>query len=301
MKKALLYVAFIAGSFYLISCEKEVNFNLPASISEKVVVEGGIELGTPPLVLLTNSFGFFSKLDLSTLQNAFISDAQVSVSDGSRTVNLREYSIDTLGNFYKFYSVDSSNAADLTFIGQAGKSYQLKIVVDGKTYESTTTIPQPVSAAFDSIWSEPFENPDPEHPEYRRVMVRYNDPPELGNRFRIFIQQNNRAFTAGRFSTLDDNITNGTTTTLDFYNVLSPMDTSTQDGRFAFLPDDVVTIKFSAIDKATYDFWQTLDFSVGTTGNPFSTPVKVPSNISNGALGIWAGYAPTYKTVTVKE
>ncbi|OJV52210.1 MAG: hypothetical protein BGO31_00635 [Bacteroidetes bacterium 43-16] len=301
MKKALLYVAFITGSFYLISCEKEVNFNLPASISEKVVVEGGIELGTPPLVLLTNSFGFFSKLDLSTLQNAFISGAQISVSDGSRTVNLREYSIDTLGNFYKFYSVDSSNAADLTFIGQAGKSYQLKIVVDGKTYESTTTIPQPVSAAFDSIWSEPFENPDPEHPEYRRVMVRYNDPPELGNRFRIFIQQNNRPFTAGRFSTLDDNITNGTTTTLDFYNVLSPMDTSTQDGRFAFLPDDVVTIKFSAIDKATYDFWQTLDFSVGTTGNPFSTPVKVPSNISNGALGIWAGYAPTYKTVTVKE
>lgn len=301
MKKVLLYCAVVAGFFSFMSCEKEVNFNLPASISEKIVVEGGIEIGTPPVVLLTNSFGFFSKLDLGTLQNAFISGAQISVSDGSRTVNLREYAIDTLGNFYKFYSVDSANIADLTFIGQAGKSYQLKIVVDGETYEAVTTIPQPAHAAFDTIWSEPFETPDPEHPEYRRVMVRYNDPPELGNRFRIFIRQNSRPFLAGRFSTMNDDIINGTSTDLDFYNVLNPMDTSTAEGRFAFLPDDTVTIKFSAIDKTTYDFWQTLDFSVGTTGNPFSTPVKVPSNISNGALGIWGGYAPTFKTVIVRE
>lgn len=301
MKKALLYFTAIVGFCAFISCEKEVNFNLPASISEKVVVEGSIEIGIPPVVMLTKSFGFFSKLDLSTLQNAFISGAQVSVSDGSRTVNLREYSIDTMGNFFKFYSVDSANLADLTFLGQAGRSYQLKIVVGGETYEAVTTIPQPAHAAFDTIWSEPFENPDTEHPEYRRVMVRYNDPPELGNRFRIFIQQNSRPFTAGRFSTMNDDIINGTSTDLDFYNVLSPMDTSTQEGRFAFLPDDTVTIKFSAIDKKTYDFWQTLDFSVGTTGNPFSTPVKVPTNISNGALGIWGGYAPTFKTVIVRE
>lgn len=301
MKKALLYFTAIAGFCAFISCEKEVKFNLPASITEKVVVEGGIEIGTPPVVLLTNSFGFFSKLDLSTLQNAFISGAQISVSDGSRTVNLREYSIDTMGNFYKFYSVDSSNIADLTFLGQAGRSYQLKIVIGDETYESVTTIPQPVPAAFDSIWSEPFETPDPDHPEYRRVMVRYNDPPELGNRYRIFIQQNDRPFIAGRFSTMNDDIINGTSTNLDFYNVISPMDTSTQEGRFAFFPDDKVTIKFSAIDRTTYNFWQTLDFSVGTTGNPFSTPVKVPSNISNGALGIWGGYAPIYKTVIVRQ
>ncbi|MCY1535045.1 hypothetical protein D9M68_704340 [compost metagenome] len=62
---------------------------------------------------------------------------------------------------------------------------------------------------------------------------------------------------------------------------------------------DTVTVKWSAIDRTTYTFWQTLEFSIGTTGNPFSTPIKVGSNVSNGALGIWAGYSSAYKTLII--
>ncbi len=299
MKKVFQFSAIAISALLFVSCEKEVNFNLPSSVSEKIVVEGGIEVNVPPVVMLTKSFGFTSSIDLGTLQDAFISGALITVSDGSRTVTLKEYSIDTLNNKYNFYSVDTANPADFSFVGVSGKSYQLKIELDGKTYESSTSVPYAVP--FDSIWSVPFDEPVDEHPEYRKVMVKYTDPIELGNRYRVFIKQNNRPFIARRFSTMDDAIINGTTTEFDYYNVLSPMDTSTDMGSYAFIPGDTVTIKFSAIDKTTYDFWQTLDFSVGTTGNPFATPVKVPTNISNGALGIWGGYAPTYKTVVITD
>jgi hypothetical protein len=63
---------------------------------------------------------------------------------------------------------------------------------------------------------------------------------------------------------------------------------------------DTVTFKWSAIDKKTYDFWSTYEYSLGTLGNPFSTPINVRSNISNGGLGVWAGYGSIYTQLIMK-
>jgi hypothetical protein len=46
-------------------------------------------------------------------------------------------------------------------------------------------------------------------------------------------------------------------------------------------------VKHSNIDKATYDFWRTWEFSYQSVGNPFSTPGIVLGNISNGGAGIF--------------
>ncbi len=42
---------------------------------------------------------------------------------------------------------------------------------------------------------------------------------------------------------------------------------------------DTVTLKLCNIDKATFDFWRTMEFSYSSIGNPFSSPTKVMSNI----------------------
>ena len=34
-----------------------------------------------------------------------------------------------------------------------------------------------------------------------------------------------------------------------------------------------------------------------SAGNPFATPINLPTNIVGGALGIWAGYSPWYDTL----
>jgi hypothetical protein len=66
-----------------------------------------------------------------------------------------------------------------------------------------------------------------------------------------------------------------------------------------FYKGDTVVVKWSSIDKKTYEFWNTLEFSYGTTGNPFSSPVEVNGNISNGALGVWAGYGNAFDTLII--
>ena len=291
-----IIIAAIAG---LSSCEKDVNFNLPSDITEKVVVDGGIEAGQPPLVLLTKSLGFFSKIDLGNLQNSFLHNAVVKVNDGIRTIQLREYTIDTLNNRYSFYSVDTANPADLTFLGTEGRFYKLSIDYEGKTYEASTKIPH--VKALDSLWAEELPEVVDNEPDYRQLMARYSDPDTPGNSVRIYTRRNNEAYLTDRFSTYNDDIINGTTVELDISNGIQPMDTFNFATYRYFKRGDTVTVKWSAIDKATYTFWQTLEFSLGTTGNPFSTPIKVGSNVSNGALGVWAGYSSAYKTLIITQ
>lgn len=297
MKK--YYVILLAFmSFGIISCEKEVNFNLPQSVSEKIVVEGTIEKGSVPFVLLTKSIGFFSKIDLSSLEEAFIHGADVKVSDGTRTVTLKEYSIDTLGNIFSFYSVDTANPIDFSFIGVEGKAYSLTINYDGKEYTSTTTIPR--VKPIDSMWAEALPDADDSLADYRTLFVQYTDPDTLGNCVRIYTSTNSEPFYTDRFSVQEDAIINGTSVKIQVTKGLRPMDTVTFSETYGlFKVGDTVRLKWSMIDRTTFDFWRTLEFSVGTAGNPFSTPIKVGSNISNGALGIWGGYSPSFSTLII--
>ena len=64
---------------------------------------------------------------------------------------------------------------------------------------------------------------------------------------------------------------------------------------------DTVVVKLSNIDKATYDFWRTMEYSYGSIGNPFSSPTKVLGNIEGGALGYFGGYASQLKSVILKR
>jgi hypothetical protein len=290
----IILIGIIAG---FSSCEKEVNFNLPTDITEKLVVEGRIEAGQPPFVLLTKSLGFFSKIDLGNLQNSFIHGATVKVSDGTRTIQLREYNIDTLNNSYSFYTVDTANPADLTFLGVQGRSYKLTIDYQGKIHEASTFIPH--VKALDSIWAEQLPELVDNNPDFRQLKARYTDPDTPGNSVRIFTSRNSEGYLTDRFSTYNDDIINGTSIDIDISNGIQPMDTFNFMTYRYFERGDTVTVKWSAIDRTTYTFWQTLEFSIGTTGNPFSTPIKVGSNVSNGALGIWAGYSSAYKTLII--
>jgi hypothetical protein len=64
---------------------------------------------------------------------------------------------------------------------------------------------------------------------------------------------------------------------------------------------DTVTVKFTNIDKTTYDFWRTMEYSYSSIGNPFSSPTKVLGNIHGGALGYFGGYAVQYKSLVIAK
>src|SRR5690554_2428154 len=124
MKKVILFLACL--SLCIWSCEKEVEFNLEDS-EPKLVVQGSIEEGLPPIVILTKSLGFFSKIDLSSLENSFLHGAEITVSDDQNTVVLKEYEIRNNGFSYFIYSVDSSDINAMNFLGTFGKEYHLNI------------------------------------------------------------------------------------------------------------------------------------------------------------------------------
>ena len=104
----------------------------------------------------------------------------------------------------------------------------------------------------------------------------------------------------GLSSVFDDAIINGTIFDFPIDRGYNRNDSIDFDVYGLFDRGDTITVKWSNIDKAHFDFWRTYEFSLGSQGNPFASPLEIKSNIVGG-LGIWGGYAPSYKTIIVPE
>lgn len=304
LRSKTYYYSGIAAILFLvitlIACEKEVDINLDTG-EPSLVVEGGIENGSPPFVMLTNSIGYFAQIDLNTLQNSFEHDAVVTVSNGTRTVTLREYTVDTgtNGNKFSFYSIDTSGGQ--FFIGELGKFYTLKITTkNGKTYESLTKIPYPtvLDSVISVVPAPPYDADG--NPDARQMKIFFKDPDTTGNFVRYFTQRPGEPFYAGLNSVYPDDVINGTRFETEVPFGEPRTATFNRDSFAVAFVGDTVTLRWSAIDKNVYDFWSNYEYALGTLGNPFSTPIQVQSNINNGALGVWAGYGSTYTTIVLK-
>jgi hypothetical protein len=208
---------------------------------------------------------------------------------------LKEYTIQVgQGLSFSYYSIDSSNLAT-AFTGELNHSYSLKIINEGQTYTSTTTIPG-ITRIIDSIWVKPATGGDSSK---AIVMVRATDPPGFGDYIRYFTSINRGPFLPPFNSTYDDLFIDGTTYELQVQPGVD-RNTGKRDENL-FNKGDTVVFKVSNIDKATFDFWRTMEYSYNSVGNPFSTPSKVLGNISNNALGYFGGYASQYHTLIIPK
>jgi hypothetical protein len=249
------------------------------------------------VVILSKSLDYFSKIDPIILQNSFVHNAEVNVSNGTLTHKLKEYKID-FGNGYfgYYYSIDSSNLTS-AFVGELNHQYSLRLVVEGKQYTSSTTIPE-ITRRIDSLWFQPA--PPGNDSNEVEVMVRVTDRPGFGDYIRYFTKRNSEPFYPGLNSVFDDQIIDGTTYTVQVERGWD-RNTTPDDRTSFFLKGDTVTFKLSNIDKATFDFWRTMEYSYANLGNPFSSPVKVLSNVSNNGLGYFGGYASQFRTIIIPK
>lgn len=288
-------VALLAfTSFLFPGCEKAVTFDLNEN-ETKLVVEATIENGQPPLVILSRSLSFFSTLSPEALSNSFVRNAEVFVSNGQLTHQLKGYTISFApGLSAYYYSTDSSNLGT-SFVGEVNTNYSLLIRYNGEEYTATTTIPK-ITKRIDSIYWKPA----PGNPGKAAVIVKVTDPPGLGDYIRYFTKQNNQPFYPALNSVFDDQIIDGTTYEVEIERGLDRNLEIEEDYNF-FDRGDTVVFKLSNINKATFEFWRTMEFSYGTIGNPFSSQTKVLGNISNGALGYFGGYASQFRTLIIPE
>lgn len=286
----------LSTSLLLYSCEKKIDFDLD-QLPPKLVVEATIENNEAPMVILSQSLNYFATVDIQQLLNSFVHNADVYISNGTQTQKLIEYAVPIGGgyNLY-YYSTDTINTAN-AFKGQLKRQYSLRIVTSGNEYTATTSIPD-FNKGFDSIWWK--SAPKGVEDNKAVVMIKVTDPPGYGDYVRYYTKRNSEPYFPGLNSVFDDLIIDGTTYELQ---VEPGMDRNAErdDSTHYFNHGDTVTVKLSSIDKATYDFWRTMEYTYASVGNPFSSPIKVLSNISNGALGYFGGYASQYRTIIIPK
>jgi hypothetical protein len=290
------WIGIVMLVLFFTSCEKGITFNLN-STTPSVVVEATIENDLPPTVILSSSFDYFSNISPTILANSFIHNAIITVSNGTKTHQLKEYSYNTSANLQVYYySIDSSNLAT-AFTGSFNTNYSLNIQVNGQTITAVTSIPA-LAKKIDSLWWKP----SPKNPDTNKVVLvgKVTDPPGFGNYIRYFTRTNKDPFFPGLNSVFDDQIIDGKTYTIDIERGVNRNEKLDQNNYSFFNRGDTITVKFANIDKATFDFWRTMEYSYGSIGNPFSSPTKVLSNVK-GALGYFGGYAAQYKTLLVPK
>jgi hypothetical protein len=309
-------LALLSVLVWLTGCTADISIPLPPG-EERIVVEGYIETGLPPVVVLSRSQPYFGDVGPGSITAAFVRNATVTVSDGSRTVSLTEVSastlppelreflrttfgldlrvlIDSLGFDFYFYT-----PTDFTFVGEVGKSYSLEVLAEGKRLTAVTTLP-PLNPV-DSLIITP-------HPEFQKfdtlysLSVRYSDPPGVRNFVRYFTRRNSEPFFPGYFNSVLDDATlfavDGQTFNFPIERGWNRADNPDEEFYIYFVAGDTVTLRWAAVDEAHHGFWASLEFDRASVGNPFASPIVIRSNI-NGGLGIWGGYSASYHTVVV--
>jgi hypothetical protein len=292
--KKLAYLLLVVILFS--SCEKTIHFT-PNDASTLLVVDASIESGKPPLVILSKSLDYFSEITPEILAGSFVRNADVYISTGTTTSKLKEYAYPNVGGYtLYYYTIDSSNLSN-AIIGQFNTAYQLRIVKDNLEYTGTTNIPA-LAKKIDSLWWKPA----PDNPDTNKVvlMSRVTDPPGYGNYVRYFTQVSDSAFYPGLASVFDDQIIDGTTYDIQVEKGVNRNEKIDLENYSFFARGDSVTVKFTNIDKATFDFWRTMEYNYSSIGNPFSSPTKVLGNVK-GALGYFGGYAAQYISLKIPK
>ncbi|MBK9177586.1 MAG: DUF4249 domain-containing protein [Flavobacteriales bacterium] len=312
-------LGFALSGLLLSGCEKEITVDLPET-KAKVVVEGTIESGQPPIVILTRTQSYFAPTSLSAIASIFIQDALVTVDDGVTVHVLDRICSDLIPDSL----LDEAAAAtgisaellaqasicvwtklDNSLLGEEGRTYRLRVETDGNSLTSSTKVPPGV--ALDSTWFKLAEQ-RPDDDSLGFLWGRLSDPDTAGNAYRWFARRislgadgepKDSRFLAPLFSVFEDRYFNGLR--FDFaYNRGDEPFSSAEDDNNAesgyFKRGDTVVVKFASIGLREYRFYNSAANNIASQGDVFSTPSNVQSNITGG-LGIWAGLGTRFDTV----
>lgn len=266
----------------VISCKNEIDLDVP-TVRQEIVVDGWIENGDYPYVILTASSQYYSVVDSATLRSLVLSAAKVTVSNGTEAEVLTLF---MNNDYFPPYIYRGTRLK-----GQVGKTYDLTVEYGGRTVTAQTTIPKPVT--MDSLWFSLNAGSD----TLGVIKGILQDNASEKNYYKTFskIIGENKRFIPTLISDFNDKYFNGETFRFSLNKgnetYLSP------NSDYYFNIRDTVLIRISTLDKASHQFWTSYEEEIANAPNPFaSSHREVLSNIRNG-LGIWCGYGSTYYVI----
>lgn len=262
---------------FLTSCEKETSF----SYQPELIVEGSIDEGGSPLVILGKSIPIQTGSDPVDLSKYLVRWAKVTVSDGEEEVILTgKYDSKYFPPF--IYTTSAMQ-------GVAGKTYTLKVEYEGKCVTAETTIPPKIPL------SEIQVSRCTDNDTLYQIKATFHDPKDEKNYYKLFTQVLNKesCYYSSFLGVIDDSAL-GDETEIPVHRGMR----FTDKGNFTpyYTYHDVVQIKFAQIPKEGFEFWNSYENEVNFSSNLFFPVIQnLRSNIQGGK-GIWCGYG-SYVTV----
>ncbi len=260
-----LIICFIATIFT--ACEPEMDLN---TYNPEIVVEGIVENGRFPTVMLSITIPIDMQLDSAEIASIPITWAKVTVSDGEN-----EEVLTGMRNKEKLLQFEYQA---LHMRGETGKTYSLKVEYSGRTLTAKTTIPEDPSLEYiktekvinsDSLYSFSCKIENPQDSDYYLFQVK------LANDSDVF-----RPCFLGAYekSTINEN-------PIPIYNSIR----IEEDYSIYFDANKTYIVKLCKIGKTEYTFWKDYFNQILGTANPvYPVTSNLQSNI-NGGLGIWYG------------
>lgn len=270
MKKLLLLTGFLALIFG--GCVKSED----DPFTYRLVVEGWIEEGNVPYVILTQSRPLFSIVDSASIDNMVIRWAKVSVSDGE-TTEILSGKIDK--DYFPPFIYRGARMQ-----GEAGKTYTLKIEYSGKVWTARTTIPR--SIPLKEIATTPVAGND----TLFNLEAVFDDPADEKNYYKFFtrIENKSKRYLPALIGNLDDNLFNGETVRTSVYRGLEQSQVKKFNTNFC--RKDTVLVKFCTQTEFAFHYWTAYENELVNSQNPlFPANQNLPTNIREG-WGIWCGY-----------
>ena len=255
MRRSIRVFCLLILPFIFSACEKVIDVKLDGSAIQ-IVIEGEITANAGPYQVSVSETKDFSG------DNNFVgrNDAVVEIKDVTAGVT------ETLTN--KSAGVYVTSALQ----GVAGHTYQMTVKLSGKTYVATSAIPLK-AVKVDKLYAKYFEL---DKDKIFMVPV-FTDPVGKGNYYRVR-QWVNGILVKGSFVRNDD-ATDGRTFDNQLY-----YETDKKFGNPLINNGDLMRVEFQCIDKGNYDYYRTLN---ATIGQETDNPANPLSNISGGALGVF--------------
>jgi hypothetical protein len=233
----------------LTGCEKVVDLKLDNS-SGTVVIEGNI----------TNTAGpYFIKI--------------------TKSVSFDQ--TDNIGQRDTLTYAGNGNYKTNTLLGITGRTYNLKVIADGKTYTASSTMPAKINLDTLRIVTVAFAG----ETNYNVIPV-YVDPIGLGNNYQFNLFKN---------GVLDK----GYYLNNDYVNDGLQNQIPLRSNDIDFKLNDIALVEMRCIDLNIYNYYFTLSQIAFNGPGGGTTPSNPPSNISNGALGIFSAHTVQRKTIRI--
>jgi hypothetical protein len=253
------------------SCQKVISVDLndanPQMVTEAIVTD---QPG-PYTVTLTKSGDYFTP----SLYFPPVTHAFVTIGDDLGLIDtLRE----TAGGVYR-----------TSFLhGGPGRTYYLRVIAEGKEYDALSTMPPRVN--IDTLVALHTRESDGD--QVYNLYVIFKDPPAPGNYYRMNLRVNvpisPDSIDGRRYHLYTDKLTNGNEAAVRIRM------------RNHFQPGDSVWVDLLSIDKASYDYFNTLNNILTSDRSPTSlAPANPNTNLTNGGLGYFAAFSVDSKIIVL--